>query len=66
MKWCQRICDTVCLSVTNFDLNYLRTGKTAEIFWNKFEKSNVPKMFSPQGAGRAKAQAQSAAKCFYF
>ena len=26
--WCQRICPSVCLSVINFDLNYLRTGQT--------------------------------------
>ena len=25
--WCQRICQSVCLSVANFDPNYLRTGK---------------------------------------
>ena len=26
--WCQRNCLSVCLSVVNFDPNYLRTGKT--------------------------------------
>ena len=32
--WCQRICLSVCLSITHFDLNSLRTGEIewAEIF----------------------------------
>ena len=52
------------LSVTNFELNYLRTGKIewAEIFLGtSVSKSNIPKfMFSRQGAGMAWAEGQKA------
>ena len=43
--WCQRICLSVCLSVTNFDLNYFRTGEIewAKIFWGiSLSKSHNP------------------------
>ena len=37
----------VCLSVMNFDPNYLRTGKIewAEIFWGYLSKSHIPKLY---------------------
>ena len=46
--WCQRIC----LSVTNFDLNYLRTGEIelAKILYKiSLSKSHFPSFFFPAG-----------------
>ena len=63
--WGERICLSVCLSVMNFDLNYLRTGE--EIKWAEFflgylcqKVISQKNLFSGQGTGMAWAEGQKA------
>ena len=52
----------VCLSVTNSDLNYLRTGEKNQLnfFWDIYVKKCCPNFFSHQGAVKAWGEGQKA------
>ena len=58
-KWCQRMCPSVCLSVTNFDSHYLGTGR---IEWAEFFRTSLAKwmlsknLFVGKVVGRAESE----------